>query len=170
MWQNYWIRVWFVFVPLEHGVPFFVYRCFFQRSRMCLLQKLLPLFATCLEPISKYRIFLCNNLNESTINFRLKFCFGLIPIIQYHFFFEFWICVLYLLNVRKQQIVIYYFCLDWMQFGFGKVNLTIAVSLWVSSFFSFGFVWRVFKVFRLKICLSRKCVNKCFSVFNKYDV
>lgn len=115
---------------------------FFQRSRMCLLQKLLPLFATCLEPISKYRIFLCNNLNESTINFCLKFCFGLIPIIQYHFFFEFWICVLYFLNVRKQQIVIYYFCLDWMQFGFGKVNLTIAAwfhSEWAAFFLLVSF-------------------------------
>lgn len=40
---------------------------------LCLLQKLLPLFATCLEPISKYRIFSCNNLNESTINFSIKF-------------------------------------------------------------------------------------------------
>lgn len=67
----------FVYVILclsERGVPFLV-SFFFQRSGMCLLQKLLPLFATCLEPISKYRIFLCNNLNESTINFCLKFCF-----------------------------------------------------------------------------------------------
>lgn len=38
-------------------------------SCLILLQKLLSLFATWLEPISKYRNASCNNLNELTINF-----------------------------------------------------------------------------------------------------
>lgn len=38
-------------------------------SCLILLQKLLSLFATWLEPISKYRNVSCNNLNELTINF-----------------------------------------------------------------------------------------------------
>lgn len=42
-------------------------------SGMYLLQKLLPLFATCLEPISKHINFLFNNLNELTIIFSSYF-------------------------------------------------------------------------------------------------
>lgn len=45
----------------------------FLLSGMFLLQKLLPLFATCLEPISKHRNFLCNNLDELTIIFSSYF-------------------------------------------------------------------------------------------------
>lgn len=42
-------------------------------SCLILLQKLLSLFATWLEPISKYRNASCNNLNELTINFFYRF-------------------------------------------------------------------------------------------------
>lgn len=70
-----------LFLRLDETCPRFIdFFCvlFSTVQDLCLLQKLLPLFATCLEPISKYRIFSCNNLNESTINFSIKF--------------QFWIC------------------------------------------------------------------------------
>lgn len=162
----------FVYVILclsERGVPFLV-SFFFQRSGMCLLQKLLPLFATCLEPISKYRIFLCNNLNESTINFCLKFCFWIYSNNPVSLFL--WVLDLYFVFQTLESNKLSFAILSWLDLIWsGKVNLTSAARFhfeWAA--FSFVFVWRVFKVFRLKICLSRKCVNKCFSVFNKYDV
>lgn len=46
-------------------------------SCLILLQKLLSLFATWLEPISKYRNASCNNLNELTIFFSVSPFFGL---------------------------------------------------------------------------------------------
>lgn len=51
--------------------------CGFAHRGLILLQKLLSLFATWLEPISKYRNVSCNNLNELTINFPVSFAFVL---------------------------------------------------------------------------------------------
>lgn len=65
--------------------------CGFSHRGLILLQKLLSLFATWLEPISKYRNVSCNNLNELTIVFSgficVWFCFGFYLVFESSFGF-----------------------------------------------------------------------------------
>lgn len=133
------------------NVAFHFCSFFFQRSGMCLLQKLLPLFATCLEPISKYRIFLCNNLNESTINFCLKFCFWIYSNNPVSLFL--WVLDLYFVFQTLESNKLSFAILSWLDLIWsGKVNLTSAA--W------FHFEWAAFSCFRLT----------CFQSFSIKDM
>lgn len=132
-------------------------------SCLILLQKLLSLFATWLEPISKYRNASCNNLNELTIFFSVS------PFLDYVFLLE-------------SSLVWYLTCSN---FRFENITISLTIFVWNLAIwsckltFSCVFVWIAFFalksvpfVFDFKILVDMfVCflnINKIFCSFNKY--